>query len=99
MSAFAVAIGVKRTRLFALHMSAFDPKRTLAVGGDAGLLRKERQQLVEQARVFRRSRGSHDNRFFLRVACLGTETAIARTAINASIDFRSESMSAPQLPI
>ena len=29
MSAFAVAIGVKRTCLFALHMSAFDPKRTL----------------------------------------------------------------------
>jgi hypothetical protein len=28
MSAFAVAIGVKRTSLFAAHMSAFDPKRT-----------------------------------------------------------------------
>ena len=30
MSAFAVAIGVKRTCRCALHMSAFDPKRTLA---------------------------------------------------------------------
>ena len=34
------AIGTKRTCLFALHMSAYDPKRTLAVhcgnGFDAG---------------------------------------------------------------
>jgi hypothetical protein len=29
MSAFAVALGVKRTWVGALHMSAFDPKRTL----------------------------------------------------------------------
>src|SRR5512147_3221118 len=29
MSAFAVAIGAKRTSLVAAHMSAFDPKRTL----------------------------------------------------------------------
>jgi hypothetical protein len=29
-SAFAVAIGVKRTWPFALQMSAFDPKRTFA---------------------------------------------------------------------
>jgi hypothetical protein len=38
-SAFAVAMGVKRTCLFALHMSAFDPRRTkaaYAVAGGAG---------------------------------------------------------------
>jgi hypothetical protein len=33
--------------------------------GDAGLLRKERQQMLEQARIFGRSSGSYDNRFFL----------------------------------
>ena len=31
MSAFAVAIGVKRTWVGALHMSASDPKRTFDV--------------------------------------------------------------------
>jgi len=30
MSAFAIAVGGKRTCLFAPHMSAFDPKRTSA---------------------------------------------------------------------
>jgi hypothetical protein len=35
MSAFAVAIGVKRTCHFALHMSANDPKRTSDLNGRA----------------------------------------------------------------
>jgi hypothetical protein len=36
------------------------------VHGNAGLHRKEGQQMVEQARIFCRCSGSYDNRFFLR---------------------------------